>query len=57
MTRGTVIVEAAIRSGALNTAGWTLDIQKRKIDPPLRAPATPEAVLEAIEAVTCRPAL
>ena len=26
MTRGTVIVEAAIRSGALNTAGWTLDI-------------------------------
>ena len=26
MTRGTVVVEAAVRSGALNTAGWALDI-------------------------------
>lgn len=26
MTRGTVVVEAAVRSGALNTAGWALDV-------------------------------
>jgi DNA processing protein len=26
MTGGTVVVEAAVRSGALNTAGWALDI-------------------------------
>jgi DNA processing protein len=26
MTRGTVVVEAAVRSGALNTAGWAHDI-------------------------------
>jgi DNA processing protein len=26
MTRGTVVVEAALRSGALNTAGWALDV-------------------------------
>ena len=32
-------------------------VGEHKIDPPLRAPATPEAVLEAIEAVTRRPAL
>jgi DNA processing protein len=26
MTRATVVVEAAVRSGALNTAGWALDV-------------------------------
>lgn len=28
MTRGTVVIEAAIRSGALNTAKWAADLQK-----------------------------
>lgn len=29
MTRGTVVVEAAVRSGALNTAKWAVDLQKQ----------------------------
>lgn len=28
LANGTVVVEAAVRSGALNTAGWTMDLAK-----------------------------
>ncbi len=34
MTRGTVVVEAAVRSGALNTAGWATDLGREVLAMP-----------------------
>jgi DNA processing protein len=34
MTRGTVVVEAALRSGALNTAGWAADLSREVLAMP-----------------------
>ncbi len=55
MARGTVVVEAALRSGARNTAGWALECQRPLMAVPgsvhSRASATPHVMIRSGQAV------
>ncbi|WP_375422797.1 DNA-processing protein DprA [uncultured Friedmanniella sp.] len=55
MARGTVVVEAALRSGARNTAGWALECQRPLMAVPgsvhSRASATPHLMIRSGQAV------
>lgn len=54
MTRGTVVVEAAVRSGARNTAGWALECQRPVMAVPgsvhSRASTAPHLMIRAGQA-------
>lgn len=55
LSRGTVVVEAALRSGARNTAGWALECQRPLMAVPgsvhSRASATPHLMIRSGQAV------